>query len=203
LPKIVNPEKRRAEFVRTSWDVIAAEGLSALTLRRVASEAGCTTGSLTHYFPDRFALLAESLRLAHFSAGARMIEVARIATSDFGRLEAVLLEALPLDEERLTEWKVWIAFWGASSNEPILVAENARRYDEWRELLETVLAPLAGDADKTSDEVDTLIAMIDGLGLRLALFAGTDYALQKEQSRCVHTLRRQISRLSAVHLTSA
>ena len=53
MPKSVDPTQKRAAFVAASWDVIAAEGLRGATLRRVAAEAGCTTGALTHYFSDR------------------------------------------------------------------------------------------------------------------------------------------------------
>lgn len=37
LPKIVDLEERKTQFVTASWEVIASEGLSAATLRRVAA----------------------------------------------------------------------------------------------------------------------------------------------------------------------
>ena len=76
-----------------SWDVIAREGLKAATLRRVADEAACTTGALTHYFADRKSLLIDALRAVHYQAGARMIEAAGRASSDLERLRALLREA--------------------------------------------------------------------------------------------------------------
>ena len=88
MPKTVDPAQKRAELVDASWDVIAAEGLKGATLRRVAAEAGCTTGALTHYFPDRRSLLVAALRSAHFQAAARMLEATRRASSDVDRLKA-------------------------------------------------------------------------------------------------------------------
>ena len=49
--------------------VIATEGLRGATLRRVAAEAGCTTGALTHYFADRQALLTAALQAAQRQTG--------------------------------------------------------------------------------------------------------------------------------------
>ncbi len=197
MPKSVNPSQKRAEFVAASWDVIAAEGLRAATLRRVAAEAGCTTGALTHYFADRRALLTDALRAAHSQAGARMLEAARRTPSDLERLKAVLLEALPLDEPRLREWRVWLAFWAASMNDAELSEENALRYAEWRGLLLEVVGPLTRNASQTEQEVAHLVALVDGLGLRLARHTEGDAALEAQQRECAATLMRYLSRFEA------
>ncbi len=97
-----------------------------------------------------------------------MGEAALRASSDLERLRAVLLEALPLDEPRLREWRVWLAFWAESMNDPELAEENARRYAEWRELLREVVGPFTRSAAQTEREVAHLVALVDGLDLRLA-----------------------------------
>lgn len=197
MPKSVDPTQKRAAFVAASWDVIAAEGLRGATLRRVAAEAGCTTGALTHYFSDRRSLLIDALRAAHRQAGARMIEAARAASSDLERLKGVLLEALPLDEPRLREWRVWLAFWAESMNDAELAEENGRRYAEWRDLLQEVVSPLTGNAGQTEQEVAHLIALIDGLGLRLARHTAGDTTLGAQQRECAATLMRYLTRFEA------
>src|SRR5262247_4831207 len=106
MPKEVDATLRRSEFVEAAWRVIRREGLSAATLRRVAAEASCTTGALTHYFCNRHALLVQALRAAHFTAGARMMEAARKVKGDLRRLETIVLAALPLDAERVQEWQI-------------------------------------------------------------------------------------------------
>ena len=170
MPKIVDPEQRRAAFVSATWQVIAEEGLNGATLKRVAAEAGCTTGALTHYFADREELLISALRQVHAAAGERMAVELAWPSPPLERLRAVLEEALPLDETRLREWKVWLAFWGASAGEPALQAENGRRYDEWRGLLSALVTPLTTEAE-VATETCLLMSLIDGLGLRLALMA--------------------------------
>ncbi len=197
MPKSVDPNQKRAEFVAASWDVIASEGLKAATLRRVAAEAGCTTGSLTHYFSDRRSLLIDALRAAHYQAGARMLEAAEQAPSELERLKAVLLEALPLDEPRLREWRVWLAFWAESMNDAELAEENARRYAEWRALLQELVGPLTRNAAQTEEEVAHLVALIDGLGLRVARHTEADAALEAQQRECAATLMLCLARFEA------
>jgi len=192
VPKAVDRTEKRAEFVAASWNVIASNGLRAATLRRVASEAGCTTGSLTHYFPDRRSLLTASLRSAHFQAGARMLKATKHASTAFERLEAVLLEALPLDALRMREWRVWLAFWAEAMNDPELAKENERRYAQWRNLLSDVVSPLVADSRDADREVDHLIALIDGLGLQLARNAEDGTGLETRRRACVDTLGRAL-----------
>lgn len=165
MPKLIDVDKKKSEFVAASCAVIASEGLSAATLRRVATEAGCTTGALTHYYPDRKTLLIDTLRSAHFQAGARMLAQLQIEGTNAARLKSVVLESLPIDAKRLKEWKVWLAFWAASMNDEDLAAEDHRRYAEWRELLETLLTPFVKTAQAAEAEASKLMVLIDGIGI--------------------------------------
>lgn len=194
MPKTVDHDERRADFVAASWDVIAREGLPATTLRRVASQAGCTTGALTHYFADRKSLLVEALRAAHASAGRRMRAAIAREADPRKRLSAVLHEASPLDAERLREWKVWLAFWGAAAGDPTLAEENRRRYAEWRDLLERLVRPFTGDAAPC--EADLLVALVDGLGVRLALLDAS--ALDDARRMATAHLDTAMARLARV-----
>lgn len=192
MPKAVDIDERRGAFVAAAWDVIASEGLSAATLRKVANEAGCTTGSLTHYFPDRASLLIEALRRAHYAAGARMVRAAGEAKSPAERLRAILLEALPLDAERLREWRMWVAFWAETANDATLKAENARRYAEWREVMEDAIAPFAS-GDELAALTTHIVALVDGLGIQVALADQRGGELDQAQRICVAAIERQIA----------
>lgn len=196
MPKVVDHERRRAEFAAVGRGVIAAEGLGAATLRRIAAAAGCTTGALTHYFPDRATLLIEALRSAHEAAGERMLQATRSARSHQERLRAVLLEALPLDGTRLDEWKVWLAFWAETPQDPALAAEHARRYGEWRGLVTLLVTPLVGDPGEAEREADGLTAWVDGLGLRLTLLASDAARLSAERQRCEALVDAWLARLA-------
>ncbi len=189
MPKEVDIDEKRSEFIGASIEVIAGEGLAAATMRRVAQTAGCTTGALTHYFANRHDLLVETLRAVHHAAGARMEHAAATIEDPYERLRGVLLEALPLDETRLREWRVWLAFWSASMDDPTLTAENDRRYSQWRRALRDLLTPLVSK-ENLEAETDALVAMIDGLGIGVARQFGSSSVLRKAQQTCASSIER-------------
>ena len=166
MPKVVDHAQRRRELVAATWAVVAAEGIEAATVRRIAEEAGCTTGRITHYFADKEEVLVAALRQVHRAAGKRML-AAIGPRSGLEALRAVLAEALPLDQERVLEWRVWLAFWGSAATSTSLQAEQHQRYREWRGLLKRVLAtaPLSADID-LDRLVDQIVALVDGFGLQ-------------------------------------
>jgi AcrR family transcriptional regulator len=166
VPKVVDHAQRRRELVAATWAVVAAEGIEAATVRRIAEEAGCTTGRITHYFADKEEVLVAALRQVHRAAGRRML-AAIGPRSGLEALRAVLAEALPLDQERILEWRVWLAFWGSAATSARLQAEQHERYREWRGLLKRVLATVPLSADIDLDRlVDQIVALVDGFGLQ-------------------------------------
>jgi len=163
VPKVVDHDQRRAAVVAAASNVVALGGLDAATMRRIADEAGCSTGRITHYFTDKREVLVAVLREVHAAASARMLR--RLSEGDRSeRLRGVLEEALPLDRIRLEEWRVWLAFWGRTAGDSELEAEQRARYREWSSLVAQLM-------DRTPDdpEVDRVTAIIDGIGIRATL----------------------------------
>ena len=170
MPKVVDHAQRRRELVAATWAVVAAEGIEAATVRRIAEEAGCTTGRITHYFADKEEVLVAALRQVHRAAGKRML-AAIGPRSGLAALRAVLAEALPLDQERILEWRVWLAFWGSAATSASLQAEQHERYREWRGLLKRVLTAGQHDGQLSASIdldrlVDQIVALVDGFGLQ-------------------------------------
>jgi TetR/AcrR family transcriptional repressor of bet genes len=184
MPKVVDHAERRRELVEAIWDVIANEGIEGLTMRRVASAAGCTTGRISHYFSGREELLSSALSAAHDEAEIRMIDIAKSDLPARERLKLVAYEGLPLDAARLREWKVWIVFWAAAASNSSLSDQNRARYREWRNLLLRLFADIESQAKSDSPaRVDELLALIDGLGIRLAL--DTSASLRKRTRKTI------------------
>ncbi len=202
MPREIDVDQRRSEFVDATWRVIRDEGLSAATLRRVAAEAKCTTGALTHYFTNREALLVEALRRAHFAAGARMIEAARKSKGDWKRLEAIVMEALPADSERMKEWKTRLAVWAAASDNEVLREENARRYQQWGEWLEEHLAPVVQQRDTIRREAVLFMGLIDGLSLRLMLHAPSGEQMREAVSEVIADVRFYLRAMRRRHASA-
>ncbi|MEM7004082.1 MAG: TetR family transcriptional regulator C-terminal domain-containing protein [Pseudomonadota bacterium] len=196
MPRQVDVAARHEEFVRASLATIADLGLAGATLRRVAERAGCTTGALTHYFPNRNRLLVDTLAYVHVQAGQRMMAVLeRQELNDGQKLRAVLLESLPLDVARLQEWRVWLAFWSAAMDDADLAQENRRRYVQWTALVRELLTPLVAKP-RVEIETSRLIALVDGLGVGLVRqkIAGNQLASVRDEVAAV--LERHLSELS-------
>lgn len=169
MPKLIDHARRKAELLDASLALVAAEGIEAATMRRLASAAACTTGTVTYYFEGRDALLVAMLRRAHERAAARMLEAASRAESPSMRLWVVIREALPFDEVRLGEWRVWLAFWGAASGNEGLIDEHRARYHEWRSLLDALTRDALRSNSGAALFASTLMTIVDGYGVQLAL----------------------------------
>lgn len=103
--------------------LIARAGLDAVTVRDVAEGAGCSTAIVSHYFHNKKDLLYLTYRATIDQASER---ADRALADSGGDVKAYLAEIMPLDEERVTEWKIWLAFWAkAVSDEEIAADQRA------------------------------------------------------------------------------
>ena len=161
----------RERLIRAAIAIVADDGFAAATMRSVAVRAACTTGSVTHHFACRQDLLVAMVRSAHDAAGLRMLDRAQAVGDPRLRLRAVMLEALPLDATRLAEWRAWLAFWAEAVSNVAIAEENARRYHEWRTFLASLVLPFCRTSQQREREVDTAVALIDGLGVGLTVAA--------------------------------
>jgi AcrR family transcriptional regulator len=160
VPKVVDHDERRERIAEAAWRVIEREGPDGANLRRIAREAGYTTGVVTHYFRDKRDLMAFAFGLVVERSTSRMAGAAAEAGA-----EGALAQLLPLDEERRRETTVWLALMGASLSDPDLAAELRRRYRRAREATlpmfrEALVEAQAGDPDDVADE---LLAAVDGI----------------------------------------
>jgi AcrR family transcriptional regulator len=165
---IRNPEAR-TRVVEAAWHVLSAEGVHGATMRRIAAEAGVTTGFVTHYFEDKQSLLAEVLRHNNRRAGERV--VAAIG-EDRGlvALEGAIEAMLPLDADRRREWQVGVGCWGPTAPGE-RAAEELR--NGWRGLQQLLggLLQQAVDDGELPDTVDVayeagrLVALLAGVGM--------------------------------------
>ena len=99
MPRVVDHQMRRDEIVAAAWQAIALDGIDGATMRRIAELAGCATGRLAHYFDSRNDILVAALGKVHSKASTRMADIA-VGIDGMPALRAVLLESLPLDDER-------------------------------------------------------------------------------------------------------
>lgn len=170
MPKIVDHEHRRQQLVEAAWRVINRVGIDNMTIREIAIEGGCSTGSLAHYFASKDDILRSALERADTEIRERLQLIpadAHPATA----LRHVLREALPLDDTRAFELTLDVNFWARALNQPSLRRLQHRDHDAWRAVVmdRVVAARTAGALEQgrsATDTTDVLLAFVDGLGLQ-------------------------------------
>jgi AcrR family transcriptional regulator len=137
MPAPVDHEARRQQVARVAADLVAAGGVDALTVRGLAEALGFSTAVVSHYFKDKQDLLLVTYRAAADRTAARF-EVAAGAPTE--RLRSCLEALLPLDRERLDDWKVFYAFWGGAMSSEVMAEEQRSHVHSARRRIEGVLA---------------------------------------------------------------
>ncbi|POX50638.1 TetR/AcrR family transcriptional regulator [Streptomyces sp. Ru72] len=167
MPRQVDHEERRESISQAVWQVVADSGLEGLTLRAVATAAGCTTGMVTHYFAGKKELLAHARTEMHRRMAAR-IDAMPAGESARDVLYTVAEQALPLDDERHLEAVVWSQFLLSTRNDPALLAEHTRSHASWIDRLTALVRAACPDRPEPAEldiRVRSLVACLDGLAL--------------------------------------
>ncbi|RAN79149.1 hypothetical protein B5P43_14510 [Bacillus sp. SRB_336] len=206
MPKIVNADDRRELVADAVFDVINRQGMAQASLRNVAERAGLALGSVRHYFANQAELMEFAFRVnserIHLRALDRLEDLEqfalpRDAESLVEKCAVVLEELLPLDVESAAGAVVRVEFMLAARTDAGL--QDAAQ-DDYRatgavvgrvvmQLLESAL--MAGSPEPV-DEAERLIAVLDGLALRMVLQPGWS---GPERGRA--TLRRHLRSLLA------
>lgn len=174
----LTPAERSAQIQDAALAIARENGLSALTLRAVATRAGVASGLITHYEPSIDELVART-----FSAitAAELSELRELIAS----LPTPLIQMRTLIRTLLTDAHDDVTLaWVESSalgrrNQALANAIHVQMH-EWMRFISTILRAGVADGSFTaSDPVDTawqLIGMIDGLNAQ-ALLRRTDAEL--------------------------
>lgn len=196
MPKIVDHELRRQELLAATWRVIARTGIVGVTTREIAREAGVSTGVLAHYFADKEELLAAALRLSHQQVYARIRERTQ-GLLGLDAIRALMLEALPLDSERLLEAQIEINFLslalGNSGLRDLQHEEFERFWDalHYRVCEAQKLGHIPAGADP-SDITHELVILVEGLSQEAVL-----YPSRTTPQRQCQTLNAILERLAS------
>ena len=130
MPRQVDHDERRRQIAEAVWRLAMRGGLEQVTLRQVATEADVSARLLQYYFGTRDQVLLGALEVlnadAERQAKRRMDELGESPTIRTV-VRGVLLEMLPLDQERRDRHTVYAAYFVRFLTEPALasVAEAA------------------------------------------------------------------------------
>jgi AcrR family transcriptional regulator len=177
-------DDRRRVVSEAAWRVLIRDGLTELSVRKVAAEAGLPPSSLRYTFPTQgsvrdaaVSLLIERLmtRVAH----------ARMAAPGRTGARAILLELLPLDDERRSEMEVSVSFIALSMTD----ASLRPAYEKAQAAVRGICAQALELIGAAQGGVDLTHAVVDGLALHiLGQQAGTsaEWAVKALDAHLVH-----------------
>ncbi len=160
------PAERHGELLQKAVEISSAEGLSAVTLRKVGAALGVTPGLVSHYFSS-----AEQLITAAFLAAATAdMDQARarvsVATTPAAQIEA-LMDYL-LDDGSADAGALWLDAWSLGRRNPALADQANELTRQWLVWLAEIVraGQQSGDFDVADADVAArrLLTMIDGLG---------------------------------------
>ena len=174
MPKIVDWDEKRDEILSATGRVIARDGIAGATIRAIASEAKCSRGILGHYFHDKQDILGSALVHSHRRVVARM-DAAAAGLAGLAALRAVMLETLPMDEERDLEAQIEISFWGRALGNAGLRKLQHNEFDRFYARLRSLVQEAADRGElQPGYDVDLaahqLVVLIDGISAERVLY---------------------------------
>ena len=164
MSRTADKPAQEARLSRAVWDVLARQGLEHLTIRAVATAAGCTTGLVMHRFPNRRSLLLHARQLLHERTRARVETLEATAATPRAALRAVLQQGLSLDDETTTESIVWVGFLAAAVGDDELTALHRANNRAWRDRVARLVAAATPGwpEQRVATATFALIAVVEG-----------------------------------------
>lgn len=158
-------QQRRTELTDVLLGITATRGLDQVSVREVAAAAGVSIGTVQYYFATKDQMLVFAFRQVVERTRARVAGI-DAGTGPRRALGAALRELLPLDQTRLAECRVYLAFAARAATSPALAAVQAETLSAIHADLQQALSP-AGTARRqgpdTAVEARLLLAVVDGL----------------------------------------
>ena len=171
MPKKVDRTVRREAFLAAANSMIKKHGISGVTARAVAAEAGFTTGALVHYVKSMDELLVEASEYSARDVRANMLE-AEEEPNALEALRGVLYLALASDADKRGNWNFFLGFWERSVHNAAVRKVTHMRYEEWLKRLSRLIRRAIEEGGLGKDIDVTLaarsaMALIDGIAIQV------------------------------------
>lgn len=178
MPRLIDHDDRNDEIAAAAFRVLERDGLAALSVRKVADEAGIATASLRRAFPTQ-----DALRRFCFERLQQAVTERLLAVTGEGRERAMrwMRELLPLDDVRRTELAVQLQLSRLALTDAGLQGNAQQLHAGVRRVCAAVLHELSDVGGLAADvdlELETarLHALLDGLALHLLWSSSDDPA---------------------------
>lgn len=170
MPKQVDHRGRREGIARALWRVVEQRGVSQLTMRVVAQEAGISLGQLQHYFASRAAMLAFAMDFASEQTSTRVERgLAELGDRPHPRdvLRLTLAEMLPLHADARATSRMSAAYVLEALHDEAVHEQARRGLIQGRELVERLVRQAIADghidADRDPATETNLLLALTGL----------------------------------------
>lgn len=168
MPKKVDHEARRLELAEALWRLTREQGWDAVSLRKVAAEAGVSMGMVQHYFTTKDEMLRFAMEMISEDVKVRIqARLAALTGPPTPRLlvETVLTEMIPRPSRRATELEAAELFVRRFTLKPESAAKFAASGEAVKTLLvdQLRLARPQATVDTIERDAGSLLAMLDGL----------------------------------------
>ena len=153
-------------FAAAACDVIATEGIHALTVRRVAAAAGTSLGRLQHYFADRAALLRAAFDMIQQDVADEVGLALHASSSPQDIVRAVLVALIPVDAAARRRMRIMTQFESLALSDATIAEELRAGHARLHELIAGLVATCAPSSATpyASDTAQRLLALAEGLG---------------------------------------
>ena len=177
-------------------DLIAADGIDAVRIARVAQRAGASPALVHHYFSTREELLEQALIHSFEQAGDERFQ--RPPDAEETATEALargIAESLPFPGPQEREWVLWVELWLRAVREPALRPVAARLYGRYRDWVAGLIrAGVKSGEFRASDPealADVAMALLDGAGVR-ALISDPEMRVDDARSLVARRLATEL-----------
>ena len=169
-----SPIRKQAALTDALLHIVAERGLDQVSVREVAAGAKVSIGTVQHYFPTKDRMLAAAYEEVIERIRSR-IQAVKLGADTRQNLSAVLAELLPLDQRRVAESRVHLAFAARAATMPELAhTQRAALTEIHRAVAEAFATAWADRASRATCALaaHAAIAAADGLALHAVSSAG-------------------------------
>ncbi|MGB3391582.1 MAG: transcriptional regulator BetI [Pseudaminobacter sp.] len=111
MPKLGMAPIRRRQLIDATYLVLHRDGIDALTLKKIATEAGVATSIITHYFGTKEALIADTMSDLVGSLLREVRDRRKQATSTIDEIVAIVDGNFAPSQVSPTAVSAWLYFW--------------------------------------------------------------------------------------------
>ncbi|GAA4754095.1 TetR/AcrR family transcriptional regulator [Actinomycetospora chibensis] len=167
MPKQVDPHERRTLLADALLRVAATRGLMDVSLRHVAAEAGVTAGMVQHYFRTKDDMMVFALDVVSARVQARL--EADPTTHDGPRavVRALLVQLLPVDDDRVLEGRVAIAFHAYAASRPTVATRLREDTRGMRAMIAEQIRSAGRGALEPEQAATGLLSLVEGLAVHV------------------------------------